>query len=64
MDSANEKGNMRCTTPHDDADRRFFPLPVLRTFEESVQRYFVDPVDDDHIAAITRVWEKLRAAGE
>jgi hypothetical protein len=35
---------------------------VARTFEESVQKYFVDPLDDEDIAAITRIWNKLEAA--
>ena len=36
---------------------------VARTFAEAVQRYFVDPLDDEDIAAIVRVWGKLEAAG-
>jgi DNA-binding MarR family transcriptional regulator len=36
---------------------------VARTFEELVKKYFVDPLDDEDIAAITRVWDKLRVAG-
>ena len=37
---------------------------VARTFEGSVQKYFADPLDDEDIAAITRIWEKLRAAAD
>jgi DNA-binding MarR family transcriptional regulator len=43
---------------------RSYAQTVLRTFEESVQKYFVDLLDDEDMAAMTRVWEKLQAAGE
>jgi cytochrome c553 len=35
---------------------------VSRTIEAAVLKYFVDPLDDDDIAAIARIWEKLQAA--
>ena len=35
---------------------------VARTFEDAILRYFIDPLDDEDIAAIARVWDKLRAA--
>lgn len=41
---------------------RLYARTVLRTFQESMQTYFVDPLDDDDIAAITRIWQKLEAA--
>ena len=41
---------------------RRFAETVRRTFEDSVKRYFVDPLDDDDIAAITRIWAKLEKA--
>jgi DNA-binding MarR family transcriptional regulator len=41
---------------------RAYAQTVLRTFEESVQKYFVDPLDDGDLAAMTRVWEKLQAS--
>lgn len=40
---------------------RDYAQTVLRTFQESMQTYFVDPLDDDDIAAITRIWHKLQA---
>ena len=38
---------------------RHFAETIKRTFEGAVKRYFVDPLDDDDIAAITRIWTKL-----
>jgi DNA-binding MarR family transcriptional regulator len=43
---------------------RRYAKTVLRTFEKSVQKHFVEPLDDDDIAAITRIYEKLQSAGE
>ena len=45
-----------------DEGRRY-TAEVSRTFEEAVQKYFTDPLDDEDIAAITRIWGKLQAAG-
>jgi len=45
-----------------DEGRRY-TAEAARTFEESVQKYFADPLDDEDIAAITRIWGKLQAAG-
>jgi len=41
---------------------RHFAETVRRTFENSVKKYFVDPLNDDDIAAITRIWAKLENA--
>ena len=41
---------------------RRFAETVKRTFENAVKTYFVDPLDDDDIAAITRIWAKLESA--
>jgi DNA-binding MarR family transcriptional regulator len=41
---------------------RSYSLEVARTFEDAILRYFVDPLDDEDIAAIARVWDKLRVA--
>jgi DNA-binding MarR family transcriptional regulator len=38
---------------------RHFAETVRRTLEGSPEKYFVDPLDDDDIAAITRIWAKL-----
>lgn len=44
-----------------DEGRRY-TAEVGTTFEEAVQKYFTDPLDDEDIAAITRIWAKLKAA--
>jgi DNA-binding MarR family transcriptional regulator len=41
---------------------RSYSLEVARTFEDAILRYFIDPLDDEDIAAIVRIWDKLRAA--
>jgi DNA-binding MarR family transcriptional regulator len=41
---------------------RRYSEQVARTLEDAILRYFIDPLDDDDVAAIARVWEKLRAA--
>jgi DNA-binding MarR family transcriptional regulator len=41
---------------------RRFAEGVKRTFEDAVKKYFVDPLDDEDIAAITRIWAKLENA--
>ena len=38
---------------------RHFAETIKGTFEGSVKKYFVDPLDDDDIAAITRIWARL-----
>src|ERR1700724_3047951 len=42
---------------------RHFAETAKRSFEESVKKYFVDPLDDDDIAAPTRIWASLAHAG-
>ena len=42
-------------------DRRYSEK-VARTFEDAIIRYFIEPLDEEDIAAIARIWEKLRAA--
>ena len=42
---------------------RDFAETAKRSFEESVKKYFVDPLDDDDIAALMRIWAKLEHAG-
>jgi DNA-binding MarR family transcriptional regulator len=41
---------------------RKFAEMAKQTFESSVKKYFIDPLDDDDIAAITRIWAKLEKA--
>jgi DNA-binding MarR family transcriptional regulator len=41
---------------------RHFAETVKRTFEDAVKKYFVDPLDDEDIAALTRIWAKLENA--
>ena len=45
-----------------DEGRRY-AAEVARTFEEQVKKHFAEPLDADDIAALTRIWDKLRAAG-
>ncbi len=42
---------------------RLFAEAVKHTFEAAVKEYFVDPLDDDDIAALIRIWAKLESAG-
>jgi len=58
-----DQGDGRVSLVSFTPEGRRYAVEVARTFEEQVQKYFVDPLDDEDIAAITRVWEKLRAAG-
>src|ERR1700679_915592 len=41
---------------------RSYSEEVARTFEDAILRYFIDPLDDEDLAAIARVWDKLRVA--
>lgn len=41
---------------------RRYSEKVARTLEDAILRYFLAPLDDEDIAAIERVWVKLRAA--
>ena len=35
---------------------------LKRTLEESIKKFLVDPLDDEDIAALTRIWAKLENA--
>jgi DNA-binding MarR family transcriptional regulator len=41
---------------------RSYSEEVARTFEDAILRYFIDPLDDEDLAAIARIWDKLRTA--
>ena len=41
---------------------RRYSEEVARTLEDAILQYFIAPLDDEDIAAIARVWDKLRAA--
>lgn len=41
---------------------RTYSEEVASTFEDAILRYFIDPLDDNDIAAIARIWDTLRAA--
>jgi len=41
---------------------RRYSQEVASTFEDAILRHFIDPLDDEDLAAIARVWDKLRAA--
>lgn len=40
---------------------RAYVHTVAQTFEESVKKFFVDPLDGEDIAALARIWRKLDA---
>jgi DNA-binding MarR family transcriptional regulator len=44
------------------SEGRRYSEKVARTLEDAILRYFIEPLDEEDIAAITRIWEKLRAA--
>ena len=44
------------------SEGRRYSADVARTFESSILRHFIEPLDEEDIAAIVRIWEKLRAA--
>ncbi len=44
-----------------DAGRRYSEK-VARTLENAILEYFIAPLDDEDIAAMERIWDKLRAA--
>ena len=44
-----------------DEGRRYSQM-VAGTFEAAILRYFIEPLDEEDVAAIARIWEKLRAA--
>jgi len=37
---------------------------LKRTLEESIKKFLVDPLDDEDIAALTRIWAKLEIASD
>ena len=43
---------------------RQYAEAVKRTLEESMKEFFVDPLDDEDIAALTRIWAKLGNASD
>jgi DNA-binding MarR family transcriptional regulator len=44
------------------SEGRRYSEEVARTFEDSILRHFIGPLDEEDIAAIVRIWKKLRAA--
>lgn len=41
---------------------RRYSEKVARTLENAILQYFIAPLDDEDIAAMQRIWDKLRAA--
>ena len=37
-----------------------YTAAVQRTFETAARKYFLDPLDDEDLAALSRIWEKLK----
>jgi DNA-binding MarR family transcriptional regulator len=44
------------------SEGRRYSTQVARTFEDAILRYFIEPLDEQDIAAIARIWQKLQAA--
>jgi DNA-binding MarR family transcriptional regulator len=44
------------------SEGRRYAEGVARTFEDAILKYFIEPLDEEDVAAIIRIWEKLRAA--
>ncbi len=44
------------------SEGRRYSEKVARTLEDAILRYFIEPLDEEDIEAIVRIWEKLRAA--
>jgi DNA-binding MarR family transcriptional regulator len=44
------------------SEGRRYSEKVARTLEDAILRYLIEPLDEEDIAAIVRIWEKLRAA--
>jgi DNA-binding MarR family transcriptional regulator len=41
---------------------RRYSEKVARTLEDAILRYLIEPLDEEDIEAIVRIWQKLRAA--
>jgi DNA-binding MarR family transcriptional regulator len=41
---------------------REYAESVKRTLEEAMKKFFADPLDDDDIAALTKIWAKVANA--
>jgi DNA-binding MarR family transcriptional regulator len=44
------------------SEGRRYSEAVARTLEDAILRYFIEPLDEEDVAAIVRIWGKLRAA--
>jgi DNA-binding MarR family transcriptional regulator len=44
------------------SEGRRYSEKVARTLEDAILRYFIEPLDQEDIEAIIRIWEKLRAS--
>jgi DNA-binding MarR family transcriptional regulator len=43
---------------------REYAETVKATLEEAIKKFFVDPLDDEDIATLTRIWAKLEHASD
>ncbi len=50
-----DQGDVRVSLTSFTESGRQFAETAKRSFEESVKKHFVDPLDDDDIAALTRI---------
>jgi DNA-binding MarR family transcriptional regulator len=44
------------------SEGRRYSKKVARTLEDAILRYLIEPLDEEDIEALTRIWGKLRAA--
>ena len=44
------------------SEGRRYSKKVARTLEDAILRYFIEPLDEEDIEAIVRIWQKLQAA--
>jgi DNA-binding MarR family transcriptional regulator len=44
------------------SEGRRYSKKVGRTLEDAILRYLIEPLDEEDIEAIVRIWQKLRAA--
>ena len=62
LQRGSDQGDGRKSLISFTAKGRRYSEEVARTFEDAILRYFIDPLDDEDLAAIAKVWDKLRAA--
>ncbi len=59
-----DQGDGRVSLISFTKDGREYADAVKRTFEESIKKFLIDPLDDKDIAALTSIWAKLENASD